>query len=301
MPELTIGVPVFNGEPYLAQALAGLRSQTFPHFRVVIADNASTDHTPDIAKRVVAEDPRFSYVRRERNIGLVPNFNRLFHETTGEYFAWHAADDVVEPDFYRACVDLLRARPEAVAAMTGVVLMDEDGAVLGPEPEAVRADHPDRAVRFADLASLRHFSQFTYGVYRRAAMARTRLMLPFFWTSDRVFLAELALQGPLVRDPRPLYRVRQHHRRVTLAGRAAFYAGRTPRRGTMLRYSRELGLAIDHAGLDPAERGRLRRRLWMWRLRHGHLLLRSSVGALVGVAAGSVPRRRPAPPTAVRS
>ena len=296
---LTIGVPVFNGERYLREALAGIQAQTFADFEVVIADNASTDGTEEIARAVVAEDARFRYVRRERNLGLVGNYNRLFEETTGEYFAWLAADDVVRPDFCGACVALLEEHPEAAAATTEILLIDSAGRVLGPDPEPIRADHPDRAVRFAELASFDHYCQFTYGAYRRSMMARTRLMLPFFWSSDRLFLAELALQGTLVRDPRHLYLVRQHAERVTLGGRAKFYAGlAAPQRGTTLRYSRELRRGIEHAGLDPDEKRRVLRALWRWRLRHSHRIARSAAGAMASAGVRAViPRQtRPAAP-----
>jgi glycosyltransferase involved in cell wall biosynthesis len=284
---LSIGVPVFNGERYLARALEGLRAQALTDIEVVIADNASTDRTAEIARAVVAGDDRFRYVRRDHNVGLVPNYNRIFAETDGEFFAWHAADDIADPEFYRACVDLLRQRPDAAAAVSEILLIGPTGQVIGSDPEPIRADHPDRAARFGELASFRHFAQFTYGVYRRSMMARTRLMLPFFWTSDRLFLAELALQGPLVRDPRHLFHVRQHGERVTLGGRAHFYAGLTsPQRGTTWRYSRELGRGIDHAGLAPAERRRVRQALHSWRIRHGPRLARSAVGAVVSATLG---------------
>jgi glycosyltransferase involved in cell wall biosynthesis len=291
---LTIGLPVFNGERYLAQALAGIRAQTLTDFEVVIADNASTDRTAEIASEAVADDPRFRYVRREHNIGLVPNYNRLFTETEGEFFAWHAADDVPAPKFYEACVERLKRRPEAAAAMSEIMLIDPSGVLIGPDPEPIRADHPDRAVRFRELASFRHYAQFTYGVYRRQMLARTRLMLPFFWTSDRLLLAELALQGPLVRDQHRLFCVRQHDERVTLRGRANFYAGLTaPQPGTTWRYSRELGRAIDHAGLPPGERDRVRRALRQWRVRHGPRLFRSAAGAAISAAVSAVVAHRP--------
>jgi glycosyltransferase involved in cell wall biosynthesis len=288
---LSIGLPVFNGERYLAEALAGLQAQTLTDVEVVIADNASTDHTDEVAREVAAADPRFRYVRREHNIGLVPNYNQVFADTDSEFFAWHASDDRAHPEFYQACVALLRRHPTAAAATSEILLMDPAGQVLGPDPEPIRADHPDPAVRFRELASFRHFAQFTYGVYRRSMMARTRLMLPFFWTSDRLFLAELALQGPLVRDPRRLFYVRQHGERVTLGGRANFYAGlASPQRGTTWRYARELRRAIDHAGLAPADRERVRQALRWWQVRHGPRLARSAAGALVSAAL----RQRPA-------
>lgn len=288
---LTIGVPVFNGERYLATALAGVQAQTFTDFEVVIGDNASTDRTPQIAAEFAAADPRFRYLRRERNIGLVPNFNQLFQQTSGEFFAWHAADDLTDPQFYGACVALLQAHPEAAAATSEILLIDGAGNVLGADPERIQGDHPDRVVRFTELASFGHYAQFTYGVYRRSMMARTRLMLPFFWTSDRLFLAELALQGTLVRDPRQLFFVRQHMERVTLGGRANFYAGLSaPQRGTTLRYSRELRRAIELAGLAPDERDRLLWALRRWRVRHSPRLARSAAGALVSAGARAIRR-----------
>jgi glycosyltransferase involved in cell wall biosynthesis len=290
-PPLTIGVPVFNGERYLAEALAGIQAQTFTDIKVVIADNGSTDGTAEIAQKVAAADSRFHYLRRERNIGLVPNYNRLFAETGGEFFAWHDSDDRTDPDFYRACVELLRADPAAAGAASEILLIDEAGEAIGPDPEDVRADDGDRAVRFTELASFSHFCQYAYGVYRRSMMARTRLMLPFFWGSDRLFLAELALQGPLLRDPRPLYLVREHQERVTGGGRANFYAGlASPQRGTTLRYAKELSRAIEHAGLPPADEQRLRRALRGWKLRNSPRLARSAVGAMIGAGARVVAR-----------
>jgi glycosyltransferase involved in cell wall biosynthesis len=290
-PTLTIGVPVYNGERYLEQTLEGIRAQSFTDFRVVIADNASTDRTGEIAQAAVAADPRFHYVRRERNLGLVPNYNQLFADTSGEFFAWHDGDDLTRPEFYEACLELLRRHPEAAAATTEILLIDSDGDPIGPDPEHIRADHPDRAIRFTEVASFDHFCQFTYGVYRREMMARTRLMLPHFWSSDRLFLAELALQGPLVRDPRQFYLVRQHDERVTLGGRAKFYAGlAAPRRGTTLRYSRELGAAVEHANLEPAEQRRVMSALRGWRLRNGHRIARSAVGAMVGAGVRATSR-----------
>lgn len=281
-PVLTIGVPVYNGERYLAEALAGIRAQTFTDFEVFIADNASTDGTAEIAAAAAAADPRIRYLRREHNVGLVPNWNGLFTDTRGEFFAWHSADDVAAPQFYAACLQLLRDHPDAAAGCTEIELISSDGTSLGASPEHIRSDHPDRAVRFAELASFRHYCQFYYGVFRRPMLARTRLMLPHFWSSDRLMLAELALQGPLVRAPRRLYYVREHEERVTEGGRKNFYTRlASPRRGTVLRYARELRRAADLAQLEPAEDQRVRRALRGWTMRHTHLLARSAAGALV--------------------
>jgi glycosyltransferase involved in cell wall biosynthesis len=292
--QLTVGMPVYNGERYLQAALDGIRAQTFEDFEVVIADNASTDATRDIAEAVVAADARFRYIRRPENVGLVGNWNALFEDTESEYFHWHANDDVAAPGFYAALMELLVARPDAAASMSEICLIDGDGAEIGPDPEAIVTDHPDRAVRFTQLASFDHYCQFCYGLYRREMMARTRLMLPFFWSGDRLFLAELALQGPLLRDPRRLYYVREHGERVTDAGRANFYAGiASPQRGTALRYTKELFRAIDHAQLDHDDGQRARRAVWGWMWRNSPRLARSAGGAAVAAGVGALTRSRP--------
>lgn len=285
-PVLTVGVPVYNGERYLAQALAGIRAQTFADFRVVIADNASTDGTEEIARTAAAEDDRITYLRRDRNLGLVANWNGVFAGTSGEFFAWHSADDLAHPECYETCLRLLRDHPDAAAACTEIELIDSSGRRLGPDAERIRSDDADRATRFVELASFRHYCQFYYGVFRRSMLERTSLMLPFFWSADRVLLAELALHGRLVRDPRRRYFVRVHQDRVTQGGRKHFYAQlASPQRGTTLRYARELRNAIDRAGLAPDEQRRLRRAWRGWTVRHCHLLARSAVGAVVDAGA----------------
>ena len=65
-PRLSIGLPVYNGERFLAQALECLLAQTFRDFELVISDNASTDRTSEICYAYVQRDPRVRYVRNPR-------------------------------------------------------------------------------------------------------------------------------------------------------------------------------------------------------------------------------------------
>jgi len=73
---VTIGLPVYNGENFLEQALEGLLSQTFTDFELIISDNASTDRTQEICQ-AYALDTRIRYVRQPTNIGAGPNHNML--------------------------------------------------------------------------------------------------------------------------------------------------------------------------------------------------------------------------------
>ena len=103
-PLVSIGLPVWNGEKYLACAITSILEQSFEDFELLIADNASTDRTAEIAREFCAKDPRVRYVRHASNIGAAGNFNYVFHETTGRYFKWAAYDDMLAPDFQNLAV-----------------------------------------------------------------------------------------------------------------------------------------------------------------------------------------------------
>ena len=76
-PRISIGMPVYNGESYLAQALDCFLVQTFDDFEILISDNASTDRTGEIAEDYASCDPRVRYFRQDRNIGAGPNHNQI--------------------------------------------------------------------------------------------------------------------------------------------------------------------------------------------------------------------------------
>src|SRR5919106_778416 len=66
---VSIGVPVYNGETYLAETLDSLLAQSFEDFEIIISDNASTDRTPEICRAYQNKDPRVRYFRSDRNLG----------------------------------------------------------------------------------------------------------------------------------------------------------------------------------------------------------------------------------------
>ena len=70
IPRLTIGLPVYNGQDFLPQALDALLGQSFRDFELIISDNASTDGTEEVCRRYAAQDDRIRYHRQPRNVGI---------------------------------------------------------------------------------------------------------------------------------------------------------------------------------------------------------------------------------------
>ena len=98
-PKVSIGIPVFNGEQYIGQALDALLAQSWRDFEIIISDNASTDRTEAICREYVARDARVVYHRPPENLGAINNFNRLVALSRGEYFSG-------QPPTTSACRDI---------------------------------------------------------------------------------------------------------------------------------------------------------------------------------------------------
>src|SRR5262245_11232182 len=78
-PRVSIGMPVYNADKFLPEALQSLVNQSFADFEIVISDNASTDRTEEICRSYAQRDQRIRYFRNTTNIGVFRNFNQVFH------------------------------------------------------------------------------------------------------------------------------------------------------------------------------------------------------------------------------
>lgn len=97
-PKVSIGMPVYNGEPFIREALDSLLAQTFTDFELIISDNASTDDTEEICQNYASKDSRIRYIRQPKNLGASYNFQFVLDEAVGEYFMWAAHDDLRSQD-----------------------------------------------------------------------------------------------------------------------------------------------------------------------------------------------------------
>ncbi|WP_338697134.1 glycosyltransferase [Streptomyces sp. Q6] len=100
-PRLSVIVPVYNVEDYLAACLDSIAAQTFTDLEVILVDDGSTDSGSAIARARAASDPRFRYVRQD-NAGLSAARNTgVRHATPGtEFLTFVDSDDIVPHDAY---------------------------------------------------------------------------------------------------------------------------------------------------------------------------------------------------------
>lgn len=229
--KVSIGMPVFNSERYLEQAIECIRKQSFTDWELLISDNGSTDQTEQIATRYAELDSRIRYVKHAENRGSAWNFNYVFQETSGEYFKWHAYDDLCHESFLSKCCDLLDRDQEIVWCHSWTVRIyaddtsfptplndstpsDKSPLVNEAEINRLTAHTPNRAStspveRFRSIILGQGYDADAYGLIRREALAKTRLELPFYG-SEKVTLCELALQGKFAEIPEALFAIREH-------------------------------------------------------------------------------------------
>lgn len=213
-PRVSIGLPVYNGEKYLQQAIDSILAQTYSDFELIISDNASTDRTQDICRAYIVQDKRIQYYRNTENLGLAANYNNAYSRAVGEYFKWAAHDDLVAPAFMERCVDALDNNPAAVLAYSKAEIIDANGFHVvnhdpGPNLTSLGAHQRFRAFLFSSYLAVQ-----LSGLIRSSVLRKTG-KYGKYPASDEVLLAELALYGPFVEIPDRLFCVRLHNDQTT--------------------------------------------------------------------------------------
>lgn len=119
-PKITIGLPVYNGEANIRNSLDFLLSQTFTNFELIISDNASTDSTQNICQDYAKGDKRIHYIRQERNIGALSNYEFVLKNAKSKYFMWAGVDDAWHPTFLEKNVKVLESDDNIVGSISEV-------------------------------------------------------------------------------------------------------------------------------------------------------------------------------------
>jgi len=208
---VTIGVPVFNGENYVAEALDSLLAQTYQDFELIISDNASTDATEEICRRYACRDSRIRYVRNDANVGASKNFNQLVALAMGEYFKWAAHDDLCGPQFLERCVDALDRDLSVVLSYPWSKAIDGDGVVVRDFEPMPKLGSNKVHERFFQCVCVAHPQNPIFGVVRTERLRETRL-IGTYMSADRVLLGELVLLGRFCEVPEFLFFKRHHPR-----------------------------------------------------------------------------------------
>jgi glycosyltransferase involved in cell wall biosynthesis len=235
-PRLTVGLPVYNGENFIAESIESLLGQTFEDFELVISDNASTDSTLDICRQYEKQDSRVRLVRQPRNIGLMPNHDFTFREARGELFKWAAHDDLYARDLLKLCVEALDKHPNVILAHSWTARIDARGDLT--KTDTYRLDTASLRVPERFRSTLFDIGGDDDGAVIRTEVLRRIAPADSYHHADRTMISELALYGQFYQVPQWLYFRRDHPERaeekyISVRSRCA---NLDPRRADRLRH-----------------------------------------------------------------
>jgi glycosyltransferase involved in cell wall biosynthesis len=130
-PLVSICIPAYNAQRFIAETLESARRQDYPNLEIIVSDDASTDRTPEIVQ--AHESSRVRLIRQKTNLGMTGNMNAVIRASRGKYVVKLDSDDLLEPDYVSALMPVMEAHPRVAFAHCSCRLIDVDGNFLGYE------------------------------------------------------------------------------------------------------------------------------------------------------------------------
>ncbi|EMR01076.1 glycosyltransferase family 2 protein [Cesiribacter andamanensis] len=127
-PKLSVLLPVYNAERFLAQAIDSILQQTFAHFELLLLDDCSTDRSAEIIRSY--SDPRIRYYRNEQNMGISATLNRGISLAASPLIARMDADDISYPSRLEKQLAYLQAHPDCALLSCWVRVITEEGELV---------------------------------------------------------------------------------------------------------------------------------------------------------------------------
>ena len=109
-PSITVLMPVYNAERFLAEAIESVLQQTFTQFEFLIIDDGSTDSSPEIVRSY--SDPRIRFLQNEQNLGITATLNKGIELAQADLIARMDADDICYPDRLQKQMEFVAAHPD---------------------------------------------------------------------------------------------------------------------------------------------------------------------------------------------
>lgn len=122
---VTIAIPTFNRSRYIGKAIESVLEQTYQDFELLVIDNASTDNTEDVVHSFV--DKRIRYVKNEKNIGIIGNWNKCVQLSSGKYLTILGDDDILSKRFLEESMAVHNSHPTVGFTFAHCNKVDETG------------------------------------------------------------------------------------------------------------------------------------------------------------------------------
>lgn len=119
---VSICMPTFNGEQYIAGAMESMLRQTYKNMEILVIDDGSADRTGEIIRGYMEHNPSVRFIRNERNLGLAGNWNKCLSEARGDWIKFHFQDDLASD----RCVEKMMAPVQTGIFSGRLIICDRD-------------------------------------------------------------------------------------------------------------------------------------------------------------------------------
>jgi len=127
IPFVTIGIPVYNEEKFVAASVLSALNQTYKNIKIIISDNCSTDRTFEILQELVSRHEHVMLIRQAKNISASPNFSFVMNKANTEYFCWLGGHDIMQPTFIEKAVNIFLNNVDVSLVYPMAEMIDEMG------------------------------------------------------------------------------------------------------------------------------------------------------------------------------
>ena len=148
-PLVSVFMPVYNAEKYVAEALLSVLAQTHTNLEVVVSDDASSDRSAEILREFARRDSRVRLFVQERNLGVTANCNFLLERCSGDYVCFFAGDDVLKANCLEAMLKHAISDPNLAIVFHAAGRIDGESRPL-PYPWNGARTHTGRLVDFLE-------------------------------------------------------------------------------------------------------------------------------------------------------
>ncbi|MCL1671843.1 glycosyltransferase family 2 protein [Elizabethkingia ursingii] len=129
IPFVTIGIPLYNAEKFIANTINSILIQSYRDFELIITDDGSQDNSLEIIKSF--DDSRIKLIADGKNKGISYRLNQQISLARGKYFVRMDADDLMFPDRIQKQIDFLEDNPDIEVLGSSVIVIDDYNKIIG--------------------------------------------------------------------------------------------------------------------------------------------------------------------------
>jgi glycosyltransferase involved in cell wall biosynthesis len=198
-PLVSIGIPAYNATGFLEATVLSARAQDYPHVRLIVSVDLSTEGTADLARRLAAEHG-FDLIVQPRRLGWIGNSNAVLRRMTSEFGMILPHDDVLSPSYVSRCMEALLANEASAVACSDIEIVPARGII--PQLE-LRGDRVARVAKCIEdgFAAVSYRGVLRFGRFRRREVPNA---IDGF-AADTLWMVRMAIAGEILRVPEALY------------------------------------------------------------------------------------------------